>query len=256
MDDNVKKSDEQERYLPERIPSAAARASQDVLVKTAETIARASHEAVRPDQAGEYTNAPGVRERNEGRNRINNLVRPKEEAALQNWARQQGLMLDSAEFDRRWREQGRRGESEHRLYFDEASQRWLKSNNLSNYGNWMAYFQSIQLHNWLFPKAPLWFDGFVQEEGCLRPVISQPHVEAARGATQAEVDVMMLGLGFEPVRNRDRARQYDYLSKALGVEVNDLHDENVLLTRAGDIVVIDPVPLMEEASKLARLGTL
>jgi len=120
----------------------------------------------------------------------------------------------------------------------------------------MAYFQAIQLHNWLFPKAPLRFEGFVQEEGRLRPVVSQPHVEAVRGATQTEVDLVMLGLGFEPIRNRDHARQYDYLSKPLGVEVNDLHDENALMTKAGDVVVIDPVPLMEEASKLVRLAAL
>ena len=153
MDGNIKKSDERQRYLPERIPPAAARAGQDVLVQTAEALARASHEAVRPDQAGEYTDAPGVRQRNEGRNKVNNLVRPAEEAALEIWAAQNGLLLDSAKFDCRWREQGKRGESEHRLYFDEVSQRWLKSNNLSNYGNWMAYFQAVQLHNWLFPKA-------------------------------------------------------------------------------------------------------
>ena len=61
-------------------------------------------------------------------------------------------------------------------------------------------------------------------------------------------------LGFKPIRLRDPARQYDYLSKSAGIEANDLHDENVLVTAAGEIVVIDPVPLMEEASKLTRLN--
>jgi hypothetical protein len=187
MGGNIRKSHERERYLPERIPSAATRASQDVLVQTAETIARASHEAIQPDQAREYTNAATVRDRNEGRNRVNNLVRPQEERVLRAWAVESGLMLDSGEFDRRWRAQGERGETEHRIYFDEVSQRWFKSNNLSNYGNWMAYFQSIQLHNWLFPKAPLKFEGFVEEGEHLRPVVSQPHIEAVRGATQTEV---------------------------------------------------------------------
>ena len=86
MDGNVGQSDERQRYLPERIPPAAARASQGTLVQTAETIARGCHEAVRPDQAREFTNAPTVRERNEGRNKINNLVRPQEEQALRRWA--------------------------------------------------------------------------------------------------------------------------------------------------------------------------
>ena len=86
MDVKVKQSDERKKYLPERIPPAAARASQDVLVQEAEAIARRSHEAVRPDQAGEYTNAATVRERNEGRNKVNNLVRPQEERELRAWA--------------------------------------------------------------------------------------------------------------------------------------------------------------------------
>jgi len=162
-------------------------------------------------------------------------------------------MLDSAEFDRWWRDQGKRGEAEHRLYFDHTIQRWYKSNNLSNYGNWMAYFQALQLHSWLFPAAPLKLEGFINEGPYLRPVVSQPHIPAVRGAAQGEVDEMLLRLGFEPIRARDPARQYDYLNKSLGIEVSDLHDENVLVTQDGALVVIDPVPMMEEASKLARL---
>lgn len=164
-------------------------------------------------------------------------------------------MLDSEGFDRRWREQGERGEAEHRLYFDQSVQRWFKSNNLSNYGNWMAYFQAIQLHNWLFPAAPLKFEGFVNEGTHLRQLVSQPHIPAVQGATQLEVDALMLRLGFEPIRTRDPARQYDYVNTSVGIEVNDLHDENALVTEACEVVVIDPVPMMEEASKLGRLGT-
>ena len=65
----------------------------------------------------------------------------------------------------------------------------------------------------------------------------------------------MLRLDFEPIRARDPARQFDYINKSLGIEVNDLHDENVLVTDAQAIVIIDPVPIMEEASKLAHLNT-
>jgi hypothetical protein len=255
MDGNVGQSDERQRYLPERIPPAAARASRGTLVQTAETIARRCHEAVRPNQAREYTNAPTVRERNEGRNKINNLVRPHEERALRRWAEENKLILDSEEFDRQWQQQGARGEAEHRLYFEQTAQRWLKCNNLSNYGNWMAYFQAIQLHNWLFPVAPLKLEGFVYEGAHLRPLVSQPHIPAVRGATQSEVDATMLRLDFEPIRARDSTRQFDYISKSLGVEVNDLHDENVLVTDVQAVVIIDPVPLMEEASKLARLNS-
>jgi hypothetical protein len=254
MDGNIKKSDERKQYLPERIPPAAIQAGQQSLVQAAEAVARRCHEAVRPDQAGEYTHATTIRERNEGRNKVNNLVRPQEEQALRHWAEENRLILDSEAFDRRWQDQGERGEAEHRLYFDQTTQRWFKSNNLSNYGNWLAYFQAIQLHNWLFPVAPLKLEGFVDEGHHLRPLVSQPHIPAVRGAIQPEADALMKSLGFEPIRMRDPARQYDYLNKSVGVEVNDLHDENALVTEAGEVVVIDPVPMMEEPSKLARLA--
>jgi hypothetical protein len=150
MDGIVRQSDEAERYLPEQIPPATTRASQSTLVQAAETVARRCHESVRPDQAREYTNAATVRERNEGRNKVNTYP--------------------------------------------------------SGSGSY--------------------------------PARSRCDNAAVR---------------FEPIRTRDPARQYDYLSTSVGIEVNDLHDENALVTEPGEVVVIDPVPLMEEASKLARL---
>jgi hypothetical protein len=109
INDNVKESNETKRYLPERIPPAATRASQKSLVQAAEAITRRCHDAVRPDQAGEFTHAASVRERNEGRNKVNNLVPPQEEKALRRWTEDNRLMLDSEKFDHRWREQGERG---------------------------------------------------------------------------------------------------------------------------------------------------
>jgi hypothetical protein len=104
-------------------------------------------------------------------------LRPDEERALCAWSEQAGLMLDSSGFDRHWREQGEKGDAEHRLYFDQAAQRWFKSNNLSNYENWMAYFQAIQLHNWLFPRAPLGFEGLAKGNTLATHILPEPSAE-------------------------------------------------------------------------------
>jgi hypothetical protein len=69
------------------------------------------------------------------------------------------------------------------------------------------------------------------------------------------VDTLMSRLGFQPIRARDMARRYDYLSASLGVEVSDLHDENALVTEKGEVIVIDPVSMMQESSKLSRLAS-
>jgi hypothetical protein len=63
-------------------------------------------------------------------------------------------------------------------------------------------------------------------------------IETARG--------LMQRLGFDPIRQTDPTRQYDYINRSIGVEVNDLHDENVILTNDGNAVVIDPAPMMEQ----------
>ena len=90
----------------------------------------------------------------------------------------------------------------------------------------------------------------------LLPLVSQPHIRGIRGGSQSEIDDLMLGLGFEAIRRSDPTRQYDYINRAIGVEVNDLHDENVLISQVGEPVVIDPVPMMEQESKIRRLANL
>jgi len=63
----------------------------------------------------------------------------------------------------------------------------------------------------------------------------------------------MKHLGFTPIRLVDPARQDDYFNEQAGIEVNDLHDENVLIRHDGSIAVMDPIPMMEETSKINRL---
>lgn len=165
-------------------------------------------------------------------------------------------MLDDAQFERRWLEGGQQEGTEHQVYFDPASQRWFKRNNLCNHGHWLEYYQRLLLHNALFPEAPVRLEGFVEHEGALQPVVSQPDVQAdltaiwdeksAREATRA----FLKEAGFEPIDNP--TRKDDYYSSALGVEINDMHNENVVMTKAG-VAAFDPVPRLDWANKFARV---
>src|SRR5665213_946388 len=241
------------KYIPERLPAPAEQAIGGTCVAAAEGIARRCHEAIRPDQAREYAAEKRTADRRAGYFAVNRVVRPLEETTLREWARKNGLMLDGRDFTCRWNEQGRKGETEHAIYFDQTTGRWFKLNNLSNHGNWLEYFHRLALHNWLFPEASLRFEGLTVFDGELLPLVSQPHVIGVRGASQSETDYLMRRLGFWPIRQTDPTRQYDYINRSIGVEVNDLHDENVLVTEGGAAVVIDPVPMMEQESKIRRL---
>ena len=88
------------------------------------------------------------------------------------------------------------------------------------------------------------------------PIVSQMDIFAKRGAIETEIDNLLALDGFSPIRTIDSCRKWDYLNNEMGVEVNDLHDENVLVRTNGEIAVMDPIPMMEETSKLRRLSEI
>ena len=133
-------------------------------------------------QTGEYAALPNGPQRRAARNAFSRLIRPQEETALRDWAMQNGLIADADEFDRHWQSQGQQGGQEHKVYLASDTGRVFKANNLSPYGTYLEFFQSMQLHNWLFPTAPARLEGFIQDEGLLKPVISQPFIRASASA--------------------------------------------------------------------------
>ena len=57
----------------------------------------------------------------------------------------------------------------------------------------------------------------------------------------------MIQLGFE------RIDADNYENAHLGIRVEDLHEENVLVRSDGMLIVIDPIPYLTVTTKLARL---
>ena len=169
---------------------------------------------------------------------------------LKLWAAETGRLLDAAAFEQRWVAAGQLAGAEHDVYYDPAVGRWFKANVMSMHANYLEFFQRLELHNALFPEAPVVLEGFMQRGGTLQPVISQPDVVAVRGARPDEVAARMQLMGFEPLN------ETDYYNRELGVRVEDLHDENALITPSGLLAIIDPIPLLEPADKLRRLSAL
>ena len=240
-------------YVPERVPQIAFQACEDPQIKSAEEILGRIHCSIPADQSREYAHQRSTAERRKGRFALNKLIRPLENAALKKWAQAQRLLLDNADFQIPWERTGCFGESEHDVYHAPERGLWEKRNHLTHHGTWLEYFHRLLLHNWLFPDTSLFFKGFVEHEGQLLPLTTQHDIQALRGATMNEIDRFMEKMGFFPIRHTAPSRQYDYLHPSLGIEVNDLHDENVLFQPNGDLSVIDPIPMMEETSKITRI---
>jgi hypothetical protein len=164
----------------------------------------------------------------------------KQEAALRDWAQQNGKLIPPAEFEAEWKRQGEVSGEENQVIIKGG--RVLKRNfghgladgPLVFHRDWSEFFDRMALHNYLFRDAPLTLEGFMDTEGRLAPIMSQPFVKGTRGATRAEVETLMrTKLGFE------RTREDNYRN-AEGIIVEDLHEENALMTDDG-VVVIDPV---------------
>jgi hypothetical protein len=129
------------------------------------------------------------------------------------------MLHEDQQFERHWRRSGQQQGAEHDVYFDPATQRWFKRN--------------------------------VEHERTLLPIVSPPHVRAVRGARREEVCCLMGEAGFTPVGTASRPDDCHHL--VLGIEVNDPHDENALVSASGEIVIFDPVPMLMWDGKLARL---
>ena len=163
----------------------------------------------------------------------------KQEAALREWAHLNGKLIPPGDFEAEWKRQGEISGEENQVIIKDG--RVLKRNfghglavgPLVFHRDWSEFFDRLALHNYLFPDAPLTLEGFMDTDGRLAPLMSQPPVRGTSGATQAEVEALMWKLGFE------RTRENNYRN-AEGIIVEDLHDENAIMTKDG-VVIIDPV---------------
>lgn len=170
-------------------------------------------------------------------------LKRREAAALLAWARREKRLLNDAEFTRGWTAQGSIGGQENDVFLRDG--RVLKRNNLCFHLSYVDFFDRLALHALLFPGAPLELEGFVEHDGELRPVMSQPAVRAHRGANRTEVEALMKTLGFERVRNDDYRHPE-------GILVEDLHDENVFIGEAGEVILIDPAIYLEGARPVTK----
>jgi len=241
-------------YIPERLPQGAIAALRGSTLEAVTDVALGSHGAIPEDQSREFANQLFSVAQKRGYNEINNAVRPIETTALRKWALRVGKMLDNADFSRRWEDQGRRGGAEQDVFYNPEDDRWYKRNVMSFHSQYLEYFHRLALHHWLFPETAYRFEGFVDHDGKLEPVTSQPNVKAERGATPEEIDERMDAMGFSRLPDEvPGKRNTTFVNSVEGVRVEDLHDENVLRTADGVTMVIDPVPLMDRASKMRRL---
>ena len=213
-------------YRPERLPSAAERTIGQKNLRTALAIARNVHET---DQATQQAEPTTQDERWE----LNARLRLAERDALQAWAENANLMLDAADFTRQWLAFGEVEGGEHQVY--QTGGWFYKRNNMAYHSSYLEYFHRVVLHNYLFAETAIQFEGLMWYDDMLQLVIRQKALLGQRGATRAEVESELNLRGFS------RRTADNYYSSSLGLLVEDLHDENMLVDADGDLIIFDPV---------------
>jgi hypothetical protein len=151
------------------------------------------------------------------------LIKKEQAAFLEQYAKQYGLWVDKPYF-----KQYIGAGSEARVYLDHDNRHVLKINDAGYYATWLEYFDSVCLHNILFPNTRyelihLTSDTAPNGELALHAVVRQPYVISDRVVELAEIRDFLEHNGFV------NSRRNDYIYPELGLILEDMHDENVLV---------------------------
>lgn len=157
-----------------------------------------------------------------------------QEKRIEEWSKQDGCWYDNA--DRQLQEQygkpiAEGGEAV--VHFDPSTGKAVKSIRLDYYVSPQLALDRITLHNTLFPETALEVLGFGRDsDGNFCIIAEQPFVKGER-MTEKEIQEYVEKLGFRLTE----PRSWTYSNG--DIYLSDLHDENVLRDKDGNIIVID-----------------
>jgi hypothetical protein len=109
------------------------------------------------------------------------------------------------------------------VYLDEDDKNVIKLNDAIYYATWLEYFNSVVIHNILFPDTAYIFLGFCERENNLLAVLRQPYI-SSDGI--ADLSIIKFLLGYNGFKN---TKHHDYFNKDFGLILEDMHDENVIV---------------------------
>ena len=112
--------------------------------------------------------------------------------------------------------------AEQRVYhFNDSSV--INLNDSIFYLLWKDYLNSLLIHNYFFPSTAYTLLGFYIKEDKLFAVVKQPFIKASQVTNLSFVKQLLTFNGFQHKKNND------YFHPEIGIILEDLHDENVLM---------------------------
>ena len=155
--------------------------------------------------------------------------RTKEERALKEYAEKEHLYIEKENLGV-FITSG----AEQKIYYKENETELYKVSDAVFYETWSDYFDNLLLHNYFFPDTAYTLTGFYKDGVKLFAVVKQSFVLQTESTNLDLVKNYLLANGFFHKKNND------YFHPALGIILEDLHDENVL-TGDGILFFVDTV---------------
>ena len=114
--------------------------------------------------------------------------------------------------------------AEQKVYYNPEKGVVIKINDSIFFEFWEDYFNNIIIHNYFFPDTAYTLLGFKIVNNILYAVVEQPHVEKTEDINLENVKEFLQQNGFK------NTRRNDYYNDNLGIILEDLHDENVIIS--------------------------
>lgn len=173
------------------------------------------------------------------RAQYNQKVKPEEEKALFEWAKNGNLWIEESKFNTQFSSNYLDEGAEQKVYLNDDGVRVHKVNAGYFHGTWLEFFIRLITHKAIFPSTAYKLTGFTEENGQFCAIIEQQWVQVVRGASKEEVEKILIQIGFEHLKFND------YYNRDDGIILEDLHDENVFVGADGNLLFVDPVIYLE-----------
>lgn len=146
-------------------------------------------------------------------------VKKEQAAIIEDYCDNNHLWVSTINWQNRYLTRG--GES--RVYLDVDNRHVIKINDAIYYATWLEFLNSVLIHNLIFSNTCYSLRGFVKEDGVLYAVLSQAFV-----ISDIQVDLVDVRK-FLAYNEFEHLRRNDYVNKSLGLILEDMHDENVIV---------------------------
>jgi hypothetical protein len=145
------------------------------------------------------------------------ILKEEQGQFLRSYAQNAGMWFSALPPGARYITRG--GEAQ--IYYAPDSSKVIKLNDAIYYATWTEYFNSLVIHNLLFPNTAYTLVGFIEMNESLHVVVQQQVIKGEQ-AGLADIRELLTFNGFE------NTKRQDYFNEEFGLILEDMHDENVI----------------------------